>query len=51
MPIPTSAVGTGRCGSPMLSNLIREHPFILRLSEFYSRIIDYGGRIDRVLPQ
>ncbi|MEO6891926.1 MAG: sulfotransferase [Ktedonobacteraceae bacterium] len=27
--------GTGRCGSTMLSNLLREHPAVLSLSEFF----------------
>lgn len=51
MPMPTFIVGTGRCGSTMLSNMLREHPFILSISEFYSHIIDYGGRIERAFAQ
>lgn len=45
MCIPTFVVGTGRCGSTMLSNMLREHPKVLSLSEFYGCIIDYGARI------
>ena len=44
---PTFIVGTGRCGSTMLSNMLREHPSILSISEFYSHIVDYGGRIEQ----
>ena len=44
---PTFIVGTGRCGSTMLSNMLREHRSILSISEFYSHIIDYGGRIEQ----
>ena len=32
----TIIVGTGRCGSTMLSNLLREHPSVLSLSEFFA---------------
>lgn len=31
----TFIVGTGRCGSTMLSNLLRKHPAVLSLSEFF----------------
>lgn len=31
----TIVVGTGRCGSTMLSNLLWEHPDVLSLSEFF----------------
>ena len=34
MSTPTFVVGTGRCGSTMLSNMLREHPKVLSLSEF-----------------
>lgn len=32
----TIIVGTGRCGSTMISNLLREHPDVLSLSEFFT---------------
>jgi len=51
MPMPTFIVGTGRCGSTMLSNMLREHPSILSISECYSHIIDYGGRIEQVFAR
>lgn len=43
MSVPTFVVGTGRCGSTMLSNMLREHPQVLNLSEFFSFITDFGG--------
>jgi len=33
---PTFIVGTGRCGSTMLSNMLREHPDVLSISEFFA---------------
>jgi putative sulfotransferase len=44
MSAPTFVVGTGRCGSTMLSNMLREHPNVLSLSEFFSFVSD-GSRI------
>lgn len=38
-------VGTGRCGSTMLSALLREHAHVLSLSEVLSFVTDLGGRI------
>lgn len=35
-------VGTGRCGSTLLSNILRKHPDVLSLSEFFFSV---GGRI------
>lgn len=40
MSVPTFIVGTGRCGSTMLSNMLRDHPRVLSLSEFFSSISD-----------
>ena len=31
----TIVVGTGRCGSTMISNILRKHPDVLSLSEFF----------------
>lgn len=42
---PTFIVGTGRCGSTMISNMLREHPHILIISEFFCFITDLGGQI------
>jgi putative sulfotransferase len=33
--VPTFVVGTGRCGSTMLSGMLSEHPHVLSLSEFF----------------
>jgi len=38
-------VGTGRCGSTMLSNMLREHPKVLSLSEFFAWLVDSGTRL------
>jgi putative sulfotransferase len=40
MSTPTFIVGTGRCGSTMLSNMLRDHPKVLSLSEFFILITD-----------
>jgi putative sulfotransferase len=42
---PTFVVGTGRCGSTMLSSMLREHPKVLSLSEFFAWLVDSGGRL------
>jgi len=44
-PAPLFVVGTGRCGSTMLSELLREHVHVLSISEFFSFTTDLGGRI------
>ena len=44
-PAPVFVVGTGRCGSTMLSELLREHEHVLSISEFFSFTTDLGGRI------
>lgn len=45
MSVPTFVVGTGRCGSTMLSNMLRQHPKVLSLSEFFAIVMDGGLRI------
>jgi hypothetical protein len=40
MSTPTFVVSTGRCGSTMLSNMLREHAKVLSLSEFFGFIND-----------
>ena len=42
--VPTFIVGTGRCGSTMLSNMLREHPQVLSLSEFFG-LVGEGGKV------
>lgn len=48
---PVFILGTGRCGSTMLSTFLREHPRVLSLSEFFTTITDLGGRIARSFPE
>lgn len=36
---PVFVVGTGRCGSTMVSNMLNEHPQVLSLSEFFAMMI------------
>jgi putative sulfotransferase len=43
MSVPTFVVGTGRCGSTMLSNMLRQHPRVLSLSEFFGFVTE--GRV------
>jgi hypothetical protein len=42
---PVFVVGTGRCGSTLLSSIINTHPDILSISECFSFISDFGTRI------
>ena len=35
---PVLVLGTGRCGSTMVSNLLKAHPRVLSLSEFFSYV-------------
>src|ERR1044071_1995083 len=35
---PVFVVGTGRCGSTMMSNVVRLHPRLLSLSEFFTSL-------------
>jgi len=50
MSTPTFVVGTGRCGSTMLSNMLREHPKVLSLSEFFISVTD-GARTPQAVEQ
>ena len=47
---PIFVVGTGRCGSTMISNMLREHPKILSISEFFTFITDLGSLIPPAFP-
>ena len=42
MSTPTYVVGTGRCGSTMLSNMLREHPKVLSISEFFGFVREHA---------
>jgi putative sulfotransferase len=50
MTAPTFIVGTGRCGSTMLSDVLARHPDILSVSEFFTLVTDLGGRIEATFP-
>jgi hypothetical protein len=43
-------VGTGRCGSTLVSNILRLHPQIASISEFFSFITDLGSRVEESFP-
>lgn len=45
---PIFIVGTGRCGSTMLTQLLHQHPDILSLSEVFTFLSDLGGKLDRI---
>lgn len=47
---PVFIVGTGRCGSTMLSNMLREHRSVLSLSEFLVSVTDLGSRTAVAFP-
>lgn len=60
---PVFIVGTGRCGSTMLSNVVRQHPDILSVSEFFTSLASRAflgrrltgkaayRRLDTLLPE
>jgi hypothetical protein len=48
---PVFIVGTGRCGSTLLSAFLRDHPAILSLSELMVFATDLGGRIAEAFPE
>lgn len=41
---PVFVVSTGRCGSTLVSGMLREHPAVLSLSEFFVHLIPEGLR-------
>lgn len=49
-PPPVFVVGTGRCGSTLVSTLMREHPEVLSISELFSFVTDLGSLIPRAFP-
>jgi putative sulfotransferase len=51
MSTPTFVVGTGRCGSTMLSSMLRVHPHVLSLSEFFGFLGAYGARLADAFSQ
>lgn len=49
-PPPVLILGTGRCGSTLLSAMVRDHPETLSVSELFSFVTDLGMRIERAFP-
>lgn len=47
---PVFVVGTGRCGSTLVSNILRTHPGVLSLSEFFTFVTDLGTLIPPAFP-
>lgn len=43
-------LGTGRCGSTLVSEILRDHPAVLSVSELFAFVTDLGSRIPDVLP-
>lgn len=43
--------GTGRCGSTLVSELLRTHPRVLSLSEFFNHLTDMYRITARVFPE
>ena len=45
---PLFIVGTGRCGSTMLSKMVRQHPTCLSISEFFVTVSDLGFLLEPI---
>ncbi|MCE9551344.1 MAG: sulfotransferase, partial [Betaproteobacteria bacterium] len=43
-------IGTGRCGSTLISNILNHHPDVLSLSEFFTFVTDLGTLIPQAFP-
>lgn len=48
---PTLLLGTGRCGSTLVSEMIKIHPAALSISELFSFLTDLGMRIEQAFPE
>ncbi len=48
---PAFVVGTGRCGSTMISTMLNAHPAILSLSELFSLVTDLWSLIPQAFPE
>src|SRR6478609_11866194 len=44
-------VGTGRCGSTLLSNMFRKNDNILSVSEFFAFTTDFGTLLHKSFPK
>ncbi|MEO7991206.1 MAG: sulfotransferase [Chryseolinea sp.] len=49
--MPTFVVGTGRCGSTLISNMLNLHPKIVSISELFSMITDLGTQIPQAFTE
>lgn len=47
---PIFIIGTGRCGSTLLSDMLSTHPKAVSISEFFSFVTDLGCRVDASFP-
>ncbi|KPI03166.1 hypothetical protein OK074_0467 [Actinobacteria bacterium OK074] len=50
-PAQVFVTGTGRCGSTLVSALLREHPRVLSLSELFNHLTDMYRITARVFPE
>ncbi|NBM20007.1 sulfotransferase [Streptomyces sp. GC420] len=50
-PAPLFVTGTGRCGSTLVSGLLREHPQVLSLSELFNHLTDMYRLTASVFPE
>lgn len=44
-------VGTGRCGSTLVSSLLRAHPEVTSISELFPFVTDLGSRVAPAFPE
>ncbi len=44
-------IGTGRCGSTLISNMLRQHPRVTSISEFISFVTDLGCQVGATFPE
>ncbi len=47
---PILVLGTGRCGSTLISEMVCDHPDALSISELFSFVTDLGMEIERPFP-
>ncbi len=43
-------VGSGRCGSTLLSSMLQRHPDVVSISEFFTFVTDLGCRVEESFP-